>query len=160
MDKRTAFNLAKKFKTDLPHLADRGIRYTDIPTSGYKAFTVWHRVAVGPRGGMGRSQRITSSTPGSTVIFGMKTGEVLLRVDCRGWKSYHSSVVMPYDESGHYANPQWRPTFTTEEKIEAVRWAMENGLDDDNGPGYLSEILYALLEHQKWENTPEQKWED
>jgi hypothetical protein len=159
MDKKTAFELAKRFKKDLPHLADRPVRYTDTPTSGYNAFTTWYRIAVGPRGGMGKSHRITTSTPGSTVIFGMKSGEVLLRADCRGWKSYHSSVVMPYDECGDYAGNQWQPTFTTEEKLEAVRWAIANGAEDDDGPSYLADVLFSLIERQEFENAPEPEWE-
>ncbi len=153
MIKRKAFELAKRFIEDKPHLAHRPVRIAVPPPDDAEAIVELYVVRHGPRGGMRTSHHIDTERDG-VMIHELESGVVAMRKELHnGWPVYDSRPVLPHMESAAHSGRSWESEFTLAEKLESARWALEHDVYEDAGE--CERILAALREQRAVEEELE-----
>jgi predicted nucleic acid-binding Zn ribbon protein len=156
MKKQQAFELARQFVKDRPELQGEYVRLTETARQGYNAVTTIYRTRIGPRGGMGKSKRLNSTTNGTMIGYARVGDVITVKVTGRGLTGWHSYPVLPHNESTSYADDRWRSPFSLDDKIESLSWALENGAYSDmSEEDYLRGALYELESQKEWQERPQ-----
>lgn len=121
---KEAHALARKFASEHPDLTGRTVRLAMIgaPCDLYIR-------SLGPRGGLGKRQRVASLSRGMTTIVHVESGDVATfeYEGAFGPDRYESFVVAPHHEDSYRAHESWRPEFSYSEKLASARWAAQHG---------------------------------